>query len=66
MQDRDTPPVAEGETGGGADAVRPITAVAVAQADRDAIARIMAASTPHPWITTIGRVMTTATSRVAD
>jgi hypothetical protein len=65
MQDRDTPPAAEGETGGDADVVRPITAVAV-QAGRDAIARIMAASTLRPWITTTERRATTmATSRVA-
>src|SRR5215470_6403595 len=55
MQDRDTPPAAEGETGGGADVVRPIIAVAVVRAVRDAIAKTTAASTPLRWITTTGR-----------
>ena len=68
MQDRDTPPVAEGETGGGVDAVRQITAVAVVRVGRDAIARITAEFTPRPWITAIEqtRAATTDTSRVAD
>src|SRR5882762_3276143 len=67
MQDRDTPPAAEGETGGGAGAVRPIIAVAVVRAGRDTIART-AASTPPPWTTVIARhrAATTDTSRVAD
>jgi hypothetical protein len=55
MQDRDTPPVAEGETGGGADVVRPTIAAVVARAARVAIAKIMAVFTPLPWITTTGR-----------
>src|SRR6266403_129187 len=68
MQDRDTPPAAEGETGGGADAVRQITAVVVVRVGRDAIARIMAASIPLPWTTAIARTRapTTDTSPVAD
>src|SRR6266576_7346721 len=68
MQDRDTPPAAEGETGGGADAVRPITAVAVVRVDRDATAKTMVGFTPRPWITAIAptREATTGTSRVAD
>ena len=64
MQDRDTPPVAEGETGGGVDVVRPTIAAVVARAARDAIVKIMAASTLPPWITTIGqpRAATTGTA----
>src|SRR6266481_4198450 len=68
MQDRDTPPAAEGETGGGADAVRQITAVAVVRVGRDAIARIRAAFTPLPWTTAIAQTKTATmgTSPVAD
>ena len=56
MLDRDVPPVAEEEAGGGAVVAHQIT-VAVVAVDRIAIARtqtIKAEFTPRRWITAIG------------
>jgi hypothetical protein len=55
MLDRDVPPVAEEEAGGGAADVHPTIAVQVG-ADKDAIAitpTIRVGFTQHPWITAI-------------
>ena len=46
MQDQDAPPVEEGETGGGVDAVPEAVARTAAR-----IATNATASTPHQWIT---------------
>src|ERR1700739_1550686 len=63
MLDRDVPPEAEEEAGGGAVVGHPITE-AVVVADRIAIARtitIRAEFTPRRWITAIGPCSVTAT-----
>jgi hypothetical protein len=52
MQDQDVPPVEEGETGDGADAV-PRAAV-IRKADPVAIISATV-FTPHPWITATAR-----------
>lgn len=64
MLDRDVPPVAEEEAGGGAVVAHPIT-VAVVAVDRTAIARtitIKAEFTPRRWITAIGPRSVTETT----
>ncbi len=58
MQDPDVPPEAEGETDGGADAVRLIVVHTVADTARAAIAsssKPAEASIPPPWITAIAQ-----------
>src|SRR2546423_12164426 len=58
MQDQDVPPVEEGETGDGADAVP--RAAAIRKADRVAIISATV-FTPHPWITATARHWPAAT-----
>src|SRR5580700_4474461 len=64
MQDRDIPPVEEGEADGGAAGVHPT----IAAEDRAATAsRLAEVSTAHPWITAIALCLAkiTATNQVA-
>jgi hypothetical protein len=58
MQDPDVPPEAEGETDGGADAVRLIVVHTAADTDPVTIAsnsKPAAASIPPPWTIAIGQ-----------
>ena len=62
MQDQDVPPVEEGETGGGVDAVP--RAAAIRKAGPVAIISATA-FTPHPWITATARHWPAATMALA-
>src|SRR5215469_5666490 len=65
MLDPEIPPEVEGETGDGADAVHPITATAVAEADRIATVITLEACIRLLWTIVIEQcwAMTTARSR---